>query len=703
MTSDNSFISMLRQIRGTNPIGEAVSNGMWFDIQGWYTEIGGATPTSGLVYECTQAQLAAEAARDKAQDWATSSTAVEVGMESAKTYAGLAGVSAGEAEDAETLAKSWATSSTDVEAGLSSAKTYAESAGDSEALIELHSDGIDAVADIVATTPTAFADVSDIKTEIVEVATIDDSVVKVAGSNDEVVILGTTGNVTSMSVLGTTSNVSNMATVSASIVDVNAVAAIDASVDTVAGISTDVTKVAGVSVEVGLLGNTATIEDLGLLGTAATVGHMNVLGSTAVTDDMEVVANDIDDVRAVAAINDADSTLLSRVGTIDTEIVAVAAIDDEVVGVDSVKAEVALLGVSVVVANMGLLGTTETVADMDVIGEDIADINLVAANTGLDTQNNPLPITVVATDLTDPVYSDIANAKGNAELAKKWANEDQGTEVEYGTGLYSSMSYALDAKGYRDEMNNLSPTTSNVANIPSGDPTIADSVGVATSTYNSSTNELALGIPVGVGVKMTNIVAESGVNEGRYTWHFSAGIASFTTNDLTGPQGPVGDDGESLAMTSVNNNGDGTYTWNFSAGNPYTTGDLTGPQGAIGTSIESVYWLRNVSGEVQNTQGTTDVYGCYSSTEQIANNLISEFTVWNGANGGGAGDMLKTENLSGMADYAVCRTNLSVDSSAMVDSKVLIAVPSQTGNAGMLLQTDGTDTSWGYNPAIGSW
>jgi hypothetical protein len=93
----------------------------------------------------------------------------------------------------------------------------------------------------------------------------------------------------------------------------------------------------------------------------------------------------------------------------------------------------------------------------------------------------------------------------------------------------------------------------------------------------------------GVGITSTT---DNG--DGTFTLNFSDG-SSFTTADLTGPQGATGatgpqgptgapgndgQDGEDgVGITSTTDNNDGTFTLNFSDGSSFTTSDLTGPQG----------------------------------------------------------------------------------------------------------------------------
>jgi uncharacterized protein (TIGR02145 family) len=82
-------------------------------------------------------------------------------------------------------------------------------------------------------------------------------------------------------------------------------------------------------------------------------------------------------------------------------------------------------------------------------------------------------------------------------------------------------------------------------------------------------------------------------NDGTFTLTFDDG-STFTTSDLTGPQGTTGaagtngtngsdgSDGNGIASTTDNN--DGTFTLTFDDGSTSTTSDLTGPQGTTGAT-----------------------------------------------------------------------------------------------------------------------
>ena len=106
-------------------------------------------------------------------------------------------------------------------------------------------------------------------------------------------------------------------------------------------------------------------------------------------------------------------------------------------------------------------------------------------------------------------------------------------------------------------------------------------------------------IPGPQGEDGVGITSTTDNNDGTFTLNFSDG-SSFTTTDLTGPQGVMGNPGndgidgeDGIGITSTTDNNDGTFTLNFSDGSSFTTTDLTGPQGQ-----------RGVQGPIGNTGAT---------------------------------------------------------------------------------------------------
>ena len=114
--------------------------------------------------------------------------------------------------------------------------------------------------------------------------------------------------------------------------------------------------------------------------------------------------------------------------------------------------------------------------------------------------------------------------------------------------------------------------------------------------------------PAGVGI--INAVDNG---DGTFTLNFSNGT-SFTTPDLTGPQGDQGPQGNlgpqgntgptGVGIAGVVNNGDGTFTLDFTDNSTFTTPDLTGPQGDQGPQGARGPTGVGIAGVTDNGDGT---------------------------------------------------------------------------------------------------
>ena len=98
------------------------------------------------------------------------------------------------------------------------------------------------------------------------------------------------------------------------------------------------------------------------------------------------------------------------------------------------------------------------------------------------------------------------------------------------------------------------------------------------------------------GADGNGIVSATNNGDGTFTLTFDDGT-TFTTDNLTGPQGATGADGpqgitgndgtDGNGIVSATNNGDGTFTLTFDDGTTFTTDDLTGPAGSSSSSSAS--------------------------------------------------------------------------------------------------------------------
>ena len=137
----------------------------------------------------------------------------------------------------------------------------------------------------------------------------------------------------------------------------------------------------------------------------------------------------------------------------------------------------------------------------------------------------------------------------------------------------------------------------------------------------------------GVGISST---IDNG--NGTITFHYTDG-STFTTSNLTGPQGvqgqqgpaglqgqpgpqgpqgPMGQDG--VGISSIINNGNGTLTFQYTNGNTFTTPNLTGPQG-----LQGAIGQQGPAGPIgpQGIQGLPGAAYSPGVGINISNNIIS--------------------------------------------------------------------------------
>lgn len=117
----------------------------------------------------------------------------------------------------------------------------------------------------------------------------------------------------------------------------------------------------------------------------------------------------------------------------------------------------------------------------------------------------------------------------------------------------------------------------------------------------------------------------------------------------------------------------------------------TGAAGTNGVSITSI--VRTIG---TGAPGETDTY-----TITFSNAATSTFTVYNGANGTGTGDMLASNNLSDLINLVTARTNLGVYSKAETDTNISSAVSTLVNASPATLDTlNELATALGNDPAF---
>jgi hypothetical protein len=170
------------------------------------------------------------------------------------------------------------------------------------------------------------------------------------------------------------------------------------------------------------------------------------------------------------------------------------------------------------------------------------------------------------------------------------------------------------------------------------------------------------------------------------------GVTVVTTHGATGPQGPPGDDGPqgetgpqgknlefnwNGTQLGVRVEGDPSYQYVNLKGDKGTTGDT----GATGRGITSV---TRTSGN--GSAGTTDTY-----TIAYSDSTISQFYVYNGADGQGSGDMTKTvydTNNNGIVDNAEKVNGHTVLSDVPANAKFTDTVTTINDKTGAIAKSD---------------
>ncbi|TKS55409.1 hypothetical protein FCN74_11965, partial [Mesohalobacter halotolerans] len=220
----------------------------------------------------------------------------------------------------------------------------------------------------------------------------------------------------------------------------------------------------------------------------------------------------------------------------------------------------------------------------------------------------------------------------------------------------------------------------------------------------------------GVGITST-----TDNNDGTFTLNFSDG-STFTTADLTGPQGatgptgpqgPIGNPGndgvdgqdgqDGVGITSTTDNNDGTFTLNFSDGTSFTTADLTGPQGPAGI-IESLTSGSILVGDTGNAPTAVSLSGDATLANDgaltISNGAINTSKIQDAS----VTDAKLDKNNIPLSGFGAAQTDIDLGSNKILFANVYSSesdLPSASTYHGMFAHVHGTGKA--YYAHAGNW
>ena len=254
-----------------------------------------------------------------------------------------------------------------------------------------------------------------------------------------------------------------------------------------------------------------------------------------------------------------------------------------------------------------------------------------------------------------------ANSAASASTSATNANDSANSAFDSAVGAAASSGYAAEQATNAATSATNAQTYMNEAAISAGLAASNSRLSVGTTTTGAAGSSAAVSITGPAGSQLLNLTIPRGDTgatgpAGPTGPQGPQGIQGLTgdtgATGATGPQGPQGLTG------ATGPQGPQGIQGNTGPAGPTGATGPAGPTGATGNGIVSVV---RTSGT--GAAGTTDTY-----TITYTDSSTSTFNVYNGANGTGAGDMLKSENLSGLANYAAARANLGLGTSATTDS-----------------------------------
>lgn len=502
---------------------------------------------------------------------------------------------------------------------------------------------------------------------------------------------------------------------------VQTVASNIADVNTVAGISSDVTSVASISSAVGTVASHDTevllVSDnmASVMTTASNIGDVSTVAGISsgvstvagISSDIEAVADNATDISSVAANN----TNITAVANNETNINAVNANKTNIDAVAGNSSNITAVAGNA--TNINAVNANKT--NIDAVAGNATNINAVASDlTNIDTASTNMAAIIAA-----PTAA--TNAATSATNAQTWA-EGSDADVSALGGTKSSKGWAQRAQELVESIGTVMRYKGSVANYAAlqaiQNPTLGDTYNVLDTGYNYTWDGSAWdAISSAVDLSAYRTAADQDVIDSGKQATITGAATSITSSNLTASKALVSDANGKVAASSVTSTELG-----------YVSGVTSAIQTQISNKQDTISDLETIrsgasAGATAVQPGdlaTVATSGSYTDllnkpTIPTVNNAtltiqkngtnVATFTA-NSSSNATANITVPTQASDiGAQEALVSGTNIkTVNNNSLLGSGNISidSLPSQTGNTGKFLTTDGSSASWATVNALPS-